>query len=61
MYHGNPKLTSSFYNTLGYVYKGSDTFRSVWDRINYGTDPLCLHGTGSRLERYGFVWDHLHK
>ena len=46
---------------LGYVYTGSDMFRSVWDRIHYGTDPLCLHGTGSKLERYSSIWDHLHK
>ena len=46
---------------IGYVYTGSDMFRSVWDRIYYGTDPLCLHGTGSKLERYGSIWDHLHK
>ena len=38
---------------LGYVYTGSDMFRSVWDQIHSGTDPLCLHGTGSKLERYG--------
>ena len=44
-----------------YVYMGSDMFRSVWDRIHYGTDPLCLHGTGSKLERYGSIWDHVHK
>ena len=36
-------------------------FRSVWDRIHYGMDPLSLHGTGSKLERYGFILDHLHK
>ena len=36
-------------------------FRSVWDRIHYGSDPLCLHGTGSKLERYGSVWDHFRK
>ena len=36
-------------------------FRSIWDRIHSGTDPLCLHGTGSKLERYGFMWDHLDK
>ena len=24
-------------------------------------DPLCLHWTGSKLERYGSIWDHLHK
>ena len=27
-------------------------FRSVWDRIHSGMDPFCLHGTGSKLERY---------
>ena len=36
-------------------------FRFVWDRIHYGTDPLCLHGTGSKLERYGSIWDRLDK
>ena len=36
-------------------------FRSVWDWIYSGTDPLCLHGTGSELEWYGSTWDHLHK
>ena len=46
---------------LGYVYKGSDIFRSVWDRIHYGTDPLCLHVTGSKLGRYGSILDHIHK
>ena len=35
-------------------------FRSVWDRILYGPDPLCLHRTGSKLERNGSIWDHLH-
>ena len=34
---------------LGYVYTVSDMFKSVWDRIHFGTDPLCLHGTGSKL------------
>ena len=33
--------------------------RFVWDRIHSGTDPLCLHGTGSGLEWYGFTLDHL--
>ena len=28
-------------------------FRHVWDRIHCVTDPLCLHGTGLKLERYG--------
>ena len=45
----------------GYIYTGSDMFRSVWDRTHCGTDPPCLHGTGSKLERYGSIWDHLHK
>ena len=36
-------------------------FRSVWDRIHYGRDPLCLHGTGSKLEGYGSVSDDLQK
>ena len=36
-------------------------FRSVWDRIHYRTDPLCFHGTGTKLERYGFIWDILNK
>ena len=48
-------------NHLGYVYTGSDMFRSVLDRLHCGTDPLCLHGTGSKLERYGSISDHLHK
>ena len=26
-----------------------------------GRDLLCLHGTGSKLERNGSIWDHLHK
>ena len=39
----------------GYVYKRSDLFRSVWDRILFGTDPLCSHWTGSKLERYGSI------
>ena len=30
-------------------------FRSVWDRIHSGTDPLCLHGTGLKLERHGSI------
>ena len=38
---------------LGYVYTGSDMFRSVWDPIHSGTDPLSLQGTGSKLEQYG--------
>ena len=46
---------------LGYVYTGSDMFRSVWNRSHSGTDTLCLHGTGSKLERYGSTKDHLHK
>ena len=35
-------------------------FRSVWNRT-YGTDPLFLHGTGSKLKQYGSIWDHLYK
>ena len=46
---------------LGYVYTGSDMFMSVWDRIDYGTDPLYLHGTGSKLERSSSIWDHLYE
>ena len=46
---------------LGYFYTGSDMFRSGWDRIYSGKDPLCLHMTGSKLERYGSTQDHLHK
>ena len=46
---------------LGHVYTGSYMFRSVWDQIHYGTDPLCLHGTGLNLERHGSIWDHLYK
>ena len=38
---------------LRLVYTGSDMFRSIWDRVHSGTDPLCLHGTGSKLKRYG--------
>ena len=34
-------------------------FRSVWDRIHYGTDPFCLHGTDSKLERYCSILDHI--
>ena len=30
-------------------------------QIRLGSDPLCLHGTGSKLERYGSFWDHLQK
>ena len=34
-------------------------------QIRLGSDPLwygslCLHGTGSKLERYCSLWDHLH-
>ena len=46
---------------LGYVYTGSDMFRSVWDRIHYGRDLLCLRGTVSKLEWNSSIWDHLHK
>ena len=46
---------------LGYVYTESDMFRSVWDQIHYGMDSLCLHRTGSKLERYSSIWDHFHK
>ena len=46
-------VTYPFPKQFGYVYTGSDMFRSLWDWIHSGTDPLCLHGTGSRLERYG--------
>ena len=28
---------------------------------HYGTDPLFLHGTGSKLELYGSIWDRLDK
>ena len=49
------------YKGLGYVYTGSGIFTSVCDRIHYGTDPLCSHGTGSKLERYGCIWNHVHK
>ena len=48
-------------DVLGYVYTGSDMFRSVWNRSHSGTDTLCLHGTGSKLERYGSTKDHLNK
>ena len=24
-------------------------------QIHYGPDPLCLHGTGSKLEQYGSI------
>ena len=34
---------------------GSDMFRSVCDRIRYGTDLLCLHGTSSKLEWYDSI------
>ena len=30
-------------------------------QIRLGSDPLCLHGIGSKLERYGSIWDHLYK
>ena len=46
---------------LRYVYTRSDIFRFIRDRIHYGTNPICPHGTGSKLERYGSIWDHLHK
>ena len=36
---------------IGYV-------QIFWDRIHSGTDPLCLHGTGSELERYSSILDH---
>ena len=52
---------SFIFIALGYVYTGSDMFRSIWVRIHYGTDPLCLHGTGSKPKRYGSMWDHLFK
>ena len=26
------------------------TIRSILDWIHYGNDPLCLHGTASKLE-----------
>ena len=46
---------------IGYVYTGSDMFRSICDRIHYGRDPLCLHGTGLKLERYDSIRGNLHK
>ena len=46
---------------LRLVYTGSDMFRSIWDWVHSGTDPLCLHRTGSKLKRYGSTQDHLHK
>ena len=47
-----PKLWKIFRaGDLGYVYTGSNMFRSVWDQIHCGMDPLCLHGSGSKLER----------
>ena len=46
---------------LGYIYTPSDIFRSVWDRVHYGTDPLCSHGTGKKQERYSYIWNHLRK
>ena len=27
-------------------------FKSVWDRIHYGTDPFCLHGTGGPVRNW---------
>ena len=36
-------------------------FRSVWDRVHYGTVHSVLHGTGSKLERHGSLWDHHYK
>ena len=47
--------------SLGCVYKESDMIRSIWDWTHYGTGSLCLHETGSKLERYGSLWDQLHK
>ena len=44
---------------LGYVYTGSDLFRSIWDWI-HSCSLLCLHGTSSKQERYGSTKDHLH-
>ena len=49
-----------------YVYKGigsrgSDMLRSVWDRIHYGMDPLCLHGTVSKQEQYRPILEHPYK
>ena len=45
----------------GCVCTGSDMFRSVWNRIRCGADPLCLQRTGSKPERYSSIWDHLYK
>ena len=36
-------------------------FRSVWNRSHSGADTLCLHGAGSKLERYDSTKDHLHE
>ena len=36
-------------------------FISIWDWIYYGKDTLCLQETGSKLEQYCSIWDHLHK
>ena len=35
-------------------------YRSVWDLMHYGMDPLCLDGTVMKLERYDSISDHLH-
>ena len=44
-----------------YVYTGSDIFRSAWDWIHHGMDPLCLHRTGWKQEQHDSILYHLHK
>ena len=37
----------------GYVFKGLDAFRSIWDQMHYGMDHLFVHGATSKLEPQG--------
>ena len=37
----------------GYLFKGLDAFRSIWDQIHYGMDLLFVHGATSKLEPQG--------
>ena len=58
-----PPYDSSLMFLFGCVYTGRGRICSVpfGIRSTVVTDLLCLHGTGSKLEQYGSIWDHLHK
>ena len=44
-----------------YIYIYMDIFRSAWDWIHHGMDPLYLHRTGWKQGQHDSILYHLHK